>query len=236
MTAQGAAKRTEAAKNGRAGPEARRRLAPEERTPQILAAALEEFAERGYAGASMASAAARAGVAKGLIYHYFPGKAELFKAVVRSCVQPVFNEAERLIAAFQGPRAELLRGLIGLAYSRVAAEKRERVLFKLILSEADRFPELAAFYHAEVFSRALALVGSVLRAGVASGEFRPEAADAAGGLAPVLVAPAIMASVWQMMLGEERAPDLAAMREAHVELALRGLLREGPPAGDGFGR
>src|SRR3712207_2392594 len=192
--------------------------------PQILAAALEEFAERGYAGASMASAAARAGVAKGLIYHYFPGKADLFKAVVRSCIQPVFSEAERLIAAFQGPRAELLRGLIELAYSRVANERRERILFKLILAEADRFPELAAFYHAEVFSRALALVGSVLRTGVACGEVRPEAAGAAG-LAPVLVAPAIMASIWQMMLGEERAPDLAAMREAHVDLVLGGLLR-----------
>jgi AcrR family transcriptional regulator len=235
VTARGTAKRTEAAENGGAGPAARRRLAPEERTPQILAAALEEFAEQGYAGASMASAAARAGVAKGLIYHYFPGKADLFKAVVRSCIQPVFSEAERLIAAFQGPRADLLRGLIVLAYDRVAAERRERILFKLILAEADRFPELATFYHAEVFSRALALVEGVLRAGVASGEFRPEAADAAG-LAPVLVAPAIMASIWQMMLGEERAPDLAAMREAHVELALRGLLREGPPAGDGFGR
>jgi hypothetical protein len=32
-----------------------------------------------------------------------------------------------------------------------------------------------------------------------------------------------------MMLGEERAPGLAAMREAHVDLVLRGLLREPPP-------
>ena len=213
--------------SGGTGP-ARRRLAPAERTPQILAAALEEFAERGYAGASMAAAAARAGVTKGLIYHYFPGKADLFKAVVRSCVQPVFSEAERMIAAFEGPKAELLRGLIELAYDRVTAERRERVLFKLILAEADRFPELAAFYNAEVLSRGLALVGNVLRAGATSGEFRPEAADAVG-LAPVLLAPAIMASIWQMMLGEERAPDLAAMRRAHVDLVLRGLLQAPGP-------
>lgn len=210
---------------------ARRRLAPAERTPQILAAALEEFAERGYAGASMAAVAARAGVTKGLIYHYFPGKAELFKAVVRSCIQPVFDEAERLIAAFQGSKADLLRRLMGFAYARVAAERRERILFKLILSEADRFPELAAFYNAEVLSRALALVGGVLHAGAAAGEFRPEAAEGAG-LAPVLMAPAIMASIWQMMLGEERAPDLVAMREAHVDLVLRGLLRAQAPGRD----
>src|SRR5215210_2814045 len=112
--ARSAVKRTEAEDRGAGA--ARRRLAPAGRTPQILAAALEEFAERGYAGASMAAAAARAGVTKGLIYHYFPGKADLFKAVVRSCIQPIFTEAERLIAAFQGPRADLLRGLLELAY------------------------------------------------------------------------------------------------------------------------
>ena len=212
-----------------AGPPSRRRLAPAERTPQILAAALEEFAERGYAGASMAAVAARAGVTKGLIYHYFPGKADLFKAVVRSCVQPVFAEAERLIADFPGTKADLLRGLIEFAYARVAAERRERVLFKLILAEADRFPELAALYNAEVLSRGLPLVSGVLRAGVESGEFRPEVAEGVG-LAPVLMAPATMASIWRMMLGDDRAPDLAAMREAHVDLVLRGVLRPGAPA------
>jgi hypothetical protein len=129
----------------------------------------------------------------------------------------------------RGPKAELLRRLIELAYDRVAAERRERILFKLILAEADRFPELAAFYNTEVLSRALALVGGVLRAGAARGEFRPEAGEAPG-LAPVLMAPAIMASLWQMMLGEECAPDLAAMREAHVDLMLKGLVRAPPPA------
>ncbi|MBD0274100.1 MAG: TetR family transcriptional regulator, partial [Acetobacteraceae bacterium] len=63
-TRRDAVESTEPAPGG-ASP-ARRRLAPAERTPQILAAALEEFAERGYAGASMAAVAARAGVTKGL--------------------------------------------------------------------------------------------------------------------------------------------------------------------------
>jgi AcrR family transcriptional regulator len=222
-TTRGGAVRT----NAPAAGTGRRRLAPAERMPQILDAALEEFAERGYAGAGMAAAAARAGVTKGLIYHYFPGKAELFRAVVEACLRPVFSAAERLIAGFEGSKAELLRGLIDLAYARVAAERRERILFKLILAEADRFPELADFYETEVLSRALALVAGVLRAGAAAGEFRAEAAEA--GLAPVLLGPAIMASVWQMILGEDRAPDLDAMRRAHVDLVLRGLLRV-PPA------
>jgi AcrR family transcriptional regulator len=206
---------------GEAAP-ARRRLTPAERLPLLLEASLEEFAERGYAGASMAAAAARAGVTKALIYHYFPGKAELFKAVVRSCIQPVFAEAEQLVAAHPGPRAALLRSLISFGYARVASEHRERVLFKLLLAEADRFPELAAFYHAEVLSRGLTLVASILRAGMEAGEFRGDPAGAEG-LAAVVMAPVAMASVWRIMLGPGKAPPLDAMREAQLALVLGGL-------------
>jgi AcrR family transcriptional regulator len=220
----------EAARRGAA----RRRLTPAERLPQLLDAATEEFTERGYAGASMAGAAARAGVAKALLYHYFPGKAELFEAVVRSCIQPIFAEADRMVAAHRGPRAALLRQLIELGYARVAAEHRERAMLKLLLAEADRFPELAALYHEEVLSRALALAGEVVRAGVASGEFRPELAGEAG-LPAVLMAPVAMASVWRIMLGPGQAPALDAMRDAHLALAL-GALTAGPDGGAQPGR
>ncbi len=56
---------------------------------------------------------------------------------------------------------------------------------------------------------------------MASGEFRAEAAEMPG-LAEVVMAPAIMASVWQMIL-EEQAPDPQAMRAAHLDLLLAGL-------------
>lgn len=200
----------------------RRRLAPGARLEQILDAALAEFAAKGYAGASMAATAARAGIAKGLIYHYFPGKAELFRAVIRSCLQPAFAEAEELIAAFPGPRAELLRALIAQAYARIARERRERVLFKLLLVESGRFPELAELYRTEVLGRAIALIRGLLADGAATGEFRPEAAMAEG-MPEVLLSPVITASIWQMMLGEADAPSLEAMCRAQTELALRGL-------------
>ncbi|WP_426959426.1 TetR/AcrR family transcriptional regulator [Muricoccus radiodurans] len=200
----------------------RRRLTAAERLPQILEAALEEFAENGFGGASMAGAAARAGVAKGLIYHYFPGKAELFAAVVRSCVQPLFDEAERLVADHSGSPTALLRRLVELGYARIAAEEREALMFKLLIAEADRFPELAAFYRTEVLSRALALAGAVVRAGVAVGEFRPDAADEPG-LAAVLLAPITMAAVWRLMLGPAEAPSLDAMCRAHTALVVNGL-------------
>lgn len=203
--------------------EARRRLPPQLRMPQIIEAALAEFAERGYAGARMAAVAQRAGIAKGLIYHYFHSKEALFKATVRACTQPVLTEAERRIAERPGSVRALLASLVEVAYARVAEEgARERNLFRLIFTEAEHFPELARLYEQEVFAPALAIGRAVLRAGAASGEFRPEVAEMPG-LAEVIVAPAIMNSVWRMILGDAKAPAPPTMRAAHLDLLLNAL-------------
>jgi AcrR family transcriptional regulator len=48
---------------------------------ELLAAALERFAQDGYAGTSLDAIAAAAGVTKGALYHHFAGKQDLFRAV-----------------------------------------------------------------------------------------------------------------------------------------------------------
>ncbi|MFJ1455531.1 TetR/AcrR family transcriptional regulator [Nocardia sp. N2S4-5] len=64
----------------------RRRLEPDERRAQILECAIEMFGERPYAAVSTAELAQRAGVARGLINHYFGNKRDLYLAVVRRMV------------------------------------------------------------------------------------------------------------------------------------------------------
>ena len=61
------------------------------RPQQIVAAAFEEFAEKGFAGARLEDVAARAKVSKGLPYLYFKTKVELFKAVIRSVITSHFE-------------------------------------------------------------------------------------------------------------------------------------------------
>ncbi|MPZ83897.1 MAG: TetR family transcriptional regulator [Actinophytocola sp.] len=63
-----------------------RRLEPDERREQILACAIELFGERPYAGVSTTELAHRAGVARGLINHYFGTKRDLYLEVVRRMV------------------------------------------------------------------------------------------------------------------------------------------------------
>jgi AcrR family transcriptional regulator len=64
----------------------RRRLEPDERRGQILAVARRSFGEKSYSEVSLAEVAAAAGVARGLINHYFGGKRELYLEVLRSMV------------------------------------------------------------------------------------------------------------------------------------------------------
>lgn len=55
---------------------------PEEKRQHILEAAINEFAEEGYKGASVSSMVARAGIAKGSFYQYFEDKDDLFCYIV----------------------------------------------------------------------------------------------------------------------------------------------------------
>lgn len=59
-----------------------RHRSEEERREQILRAAHHEFCARGYAGTTVDHIAARARLAKGTVYFYFPSKAAVFDALV----------------------------------------------------------------------------------------------------------------------------------------------------------
>ncbi len=73
----------------------------------ILAAAREEFAERGFTATTVRGIGARAGVDAAMINHYFGSKALLFREVTQIPVDPVAG----LAAALAGPRASLGRRL-----------------------------------------------------------------------------------------------------------------------------
>lgn len=141
------------------------------RPEELVNAALEVFVERGYAATRLAEVASRAGVTKGTIYLYFDGKEELFKAVVRQSLVPLLAAGERLVAAHEGTQADLVRALLHQWWAQVG-ETAAAGLQKLMVAEAQNFPELARFYHDEVVRRGRRLFERVIEAGIASGEFR----------------------------------------------------------------
>ena len=65
-----------------------------DREDQILTVAVDEFADRGYAGASMVSIAARAGISKPLIYQYFGSKDGLYLACLHRVANALLERLE----------------------------------------------------------------------------------------------------------------------------------------------
>lgn len=151
---------------------AKRARRKDARPGELLAAALELFVERGFAATRAEEVAKRAGVSKGTLFLYFSSKEELFKAVVRENISGRFDEWSQELDRYEGSSAELLRYCITVWWERVGSTQAAGIS-KLMMSEAGNFPELAAFYEAEVIAPGNALIQRILQRGIDGGEFRP---------------------------------------------------------------
>ncbi len=210
-----------------AAPRWRRRK--EDRPQEIVAAALDVFAERGFAAARLDDVAARAGVSKGTLYLYFPSKEDLFKAVIRAAILPNLERAERMIAEVPGPSFALLERLLAMV-AELIATTRAAIIPKLVIAEAGNFPELAAFYHREVIQRGFGLLANLLERGVARGEFRPMNIDHTVRL---IAAPLLMSAVWRSAFDAVAPLDVPALIATHRDHLRRALLVDGEtPNGD----
>jgi AcrR family transcriptional regulator len=202
----GAAKSSGARGNGKADPAARRQA--------ILDAALTVFAERGYEAARLDDVAARAGVAKGTLYLYFKDKEALFEALVRGAVSPMLDKVGEFSAAPGMKAADILQFFFAVFRQEVLGTDR-KLLLRLIISEGPRFPALAEFYYREVVSRGLQLVRTVARKGVGDGEL---ASDAVARFPQLLIAPLLMAVVWDALFSRFDPLDVEGLLAAHRDL------------------
>lgn len=193
----------------------------EARPDEILAAALEEFAEKGYAASRLDDVARRAGVAKGTIYLYYAGKEDLFEAVVRRAVSPEFDRVEQLALTFPGSVEAFLRGPF-LMLQHYLLRSDARRLVRVFMVEGPLFPELTAFYYREVASRGIAMMRAMISRGVERGEFRETALTE---LPQPLIAGAVMALMWESLFGHLAPLDTDRFLETHIDLLLDGLKR-----------
>jgi AcrR family transcriptional regulator len=204
-----------------------RRRRKEARPAELLEAALEVFCEKGFAAARMDDVAARAGVAKGTLYLYFPSKEDIFKALVKLGASAKIERLEILAASHQGTMAELLRQIL-LSALLLLRHPRALVLPKLILTKAGLFPELALYHRQHLIERVLALMAGIHRRGVEAGEFRPADSLAVARLcvAPIM-ATAVLRSVFTPPGETLPGPDLETMINTHIDVLLHGLMANG---------
>lgn len=141
------------------------------RPGEILAAALDVFADKGFAAARLEDIAARAGVTKGTLYLYFEGKEALLRAIVTEAVLPSVERLEALIDAHQGSMRDFVRGPLARAW-RVLIDAKVARLPKVMIAEAANFPAVARHFHDTALSRIFGLHRRILARGIATGEFR----------------------------------------------------------------
>jgi TetR/AcrR family transcriptional regulator len=193
------------------------------RPGELLEAAMDLFVEKGFAATKSEEVAARAGVSKGTLFLYFPSKEELFKAVVRENVVKAVTEGALEAANFKGPSRQLLKNLMLEWWRRYGSTKASGIT-KLIISEANSFPELAAFYQEEVIFPAMKLVKDVLERGRMQGEFKNFHTDhtAMAIIAPLLFL--IMSKHSTALCHEGSAqPNPEEFIAQHADLIVRGL-------------
>ena len=187
----------------------------------ILSAAEEVFLRDGYVGASMDEVARLAGASKQTVYKHFGSKEQLFTDVVTSMTVATGDPLGHETADASGDPAETLTALAVVMLDAVLTPRILR-LRRLVIGEANRFPELgkALFEHGP--QRAMAGVQRRLQAWIEAGALPAHDTGAAAQHYNWLVMGAPLNAA--MLLGDEAILS-AAKRRAHAEAAVSALLR-----------
>ncbi len=182
------------------------------------------FVDNGFAATRIEDVAARAGVAKGTVYLYFPTKEALFEEMVRADFLPLIEGLTKLVMADpQMPAVDQLR-LIGETMYREIASTDRRLITHLVISEGPRFPWLTEFYHREILSRGQELIRTVLRRGAERGELHLDGLDE---FPQILMAPTIIAAIFSTLFHAHEPIDVERYADVHIRLVERALK---PPA------
>jgi AcrR family transcriptional regulator len=193
-----------------------RSIATADKRRRILEAAIRVFAEHGYHGARVGDIAEDAGVAHGLLYHYFASKDDVLTTIF-------VENWGALIARFRAVEASdepAPAKLEGIAKILLRTWRNDPALVTVMVREVARSQQLQDRVH-EV-REAFAIVQRVIEEGQATGAFRRDV-DARlaswlfyGGLEEVLTG-------WVLGQLPDSEDDVANAERAAIAIASRGL-------------
>jgi AcrR family transcriptional regulator len=149
--------------------ESRKKQITEQRQAQIVRAAADVFTRLGYAAATIPEIAETAGVAVGTIYNYYPGKRELFIAVIKDLIitAPLLDLIDKIPG---GDIAATFRQILQNRFSLVENEPAARITS--LMGEIIRDPELKTLWGEQFLRPFFTKMEGVFRAMMASGKFR----------------------------------------------------------------
>ncbi|MFN2469229.1 MAG: TetR/AcrR family transcriptional regulator [Gaiellaceae bacterium] len=145
-----------------------RSIAPaqEQRRRQILAAAVKVFARKGYHTARVGDIAEEAGVAHGLLYHYFASKEALLETVFRETWSELLDAVHAVEGSGDPPREQLRQ----VAAILLRSWRRDPDLVRVLVREVARSPQLQE--RVDEVGEAFRAIERIIVAGQAGGAFR----------------------------------------------------------------
>jgi len=193
-----------------------RSIAQTDKRTLILDAAIRVFAEHGYHGSRVGDIAEDAGVAHGLLYHYFASKED----VLRTIFVENWGELIGRFRAVEGSDEPAPEKLEGIAKILLRTWRNDPALVTVMVREVARSQHLQA--QVDDVREAFAIVQRVIEEGQAEGTFRTDV-DARlaswifyGGLEEVLTG-------WVLGQLPDSEDDVARAERTAIELALHGL-------------
>jgi TetR/AcrR family transcriptional regulator, mexJK operon transcriptional repressor len=188
----------------------------------ILEAATTLFLRNGYRGTSMDEIAAHAGVSKQTVYKGFSDKESLFSEIVMGAVDaaadPVHDEVLKLEDS--GDVAADLRGF-ARHLVRMVMQPRILQLRRLVIAEAERFPELGHTFYEQGPGRTIAALATVFERLAARGVLQLDDPPLAAAQFNWLVLSIPLNKA--MLLGEDELPGSTELNR-HADAGVRAFL------------
>ncbi len=194
------------------------------RKDQIIEAAAQIFAQKGYSGAIMADIAIQANIGKGTIYEYFKSKEDLFFAVFEWFQKKTEKAATVGISSLGGSATDRLKVLNSTLMELWDEIKDVFVLvmeFWAASSSAQRRRRFKGAFK-QLYNDYRKIVSSLIQEGINSGEFRSD-------IKPEPVAAALVGT-WDALFLQawfDDSFDPTATANDFLDAFLRGLLTDG---------
>ena len=184
----------------------------------ILDAAVKVFAREGFYGCRVADIADEAGVAYGLVYHYFRSKDEILDTLFLERWELMLEEIAR-VDAEPAPAREKLAAVAGFI---IDSYRHDPDLMKVIIVDVTRAANSFGRSHLEKIREAYGLIGGIVESAQRSGELRSD-------ITPTFAAMAFYGAVEQVLSGwifdilPEAAGDYDQAKEFIVSTICDGL-------------
>ena len=194
-----------------------RSIAQEEKRRLILDAAVRVFARKGYHSCRVGDITEEAGVAHGLLYHYFSSKEEVLETVFRDTWTEVLDAFTAVETSDEAPREQLRH----VAAILLRSWRRDPDLVRVLVREVARSPQVQS--KVEELGQAFKAIERIVAHGQKEGAFRTD-------LDPRLASWIFYGGIEEILTGwvlgqlPDADEDVAAAERAVVEVLCEGML------------